>query len=73
MSTASSASSWPPAPRLADEHKLRGVIKDEMIALCCPLCFETFEKDPAKYLRSRALRKNSEDTHPPGSFSSFDQ
>jgi len=48
-------------------------IKDQMIALCCPLCFETFEKDPAKYLRRRALRKNSEDTHPPGSFSSFDQ
>ena len=22
-------------------------IEDQMIALCCPLCFETFEKDPA--------------------------
>jgi len=48
-------------------------IEGQMIALCCPLCFETFEKDPAKYLRRRAVRKISEDTHPPGSFSPFDQ
>jgi YHS domain-containing protein len=48
-------------------------IEGWMIALCCPLCFETFEKDPAKYLRRRAVRKISEDTHPPGSFSPFDQ
>ena len=47
-------------------------IEGEMIALCCPLCFETFEKDPAKYLRLRAVRKISEETRPPGSFSSFD-
>ena len=45
-------------------------IEGWMIALCCPLCFE---KDPAKYLRRRAVRKISEDTHPPGSFSLFDQ
>jgi hypothetical protein len=44
-----------------------------MIALCCPLCFETFEKDPTKHLRRRAVRKISEDTRPPGSFSPFDQ
>ena len=47
-------------------------IESQMIALCCPLCFETFEKEPAKYLRHRAARKLSEDVLPPGSFSSFD-
>jgi len=47
-------------------------IETEMIALCCPLCFDTFEKDPAKYLRLRAVRKLSESNHPPGSFSRFD-
>ena len=43
-------------------------IEGEMIALC----FETFENDPAKYLRHRAARKISEDIHPSGSFSLFD-
>ena len=47
-------------------------IDGEMIALCCPLCFETFEKDPSKYLRRRATRRLYDETHPPGSFSSFD-
>ena len=47
-------------------------IEGEMIALCCPLCFETFEKDPSKYMHRRTERKLSEGTHPPGSFSSFD-
>ena len=47
-------------------------IEGQMITLCCPLCSETFEKDPAKYVRRRAVRKLSEDTHPPGSFSPFD-
>jgi len=37
-------------------------IEGGMIALCCPLCLETFEKDPATYLRRRAVRKIS----PPG-------
>ena len=46
-------------------------IESQMIALCCPLCFETFEKEPAKYLGRRAVRKLSEDTLPPGSFSSL--
>src|SRR6266700_7118161 len=41
-------------------------IEGQMIALCCPLCFETFEKDPAKYLRRRAVRKISTDVLPPG-------
>lgn len=48
-------------------------IEDQMIALCCPLYFETSEKDPARYLRRRAVGKISEDKHPPGSFSPFDQ
>ncbi|MEO8043879.1 MAG: hypothetical protein ABI674_03150 [Spartobacteria bacterium] len=48
-------------------------IESQMIALCCPLCFETFEKEPAKYLRHRAARKLSEDVLPPGSLSFFDQ
>jgi hypothetical protein len=47
-------------------------IESQMIALCCPLCFETFGKDPAKYLRRRAAQKISEDTRAPGSFSLFD-
>ena len=29
----------------------------QTIALCCSLCFETFEIDPATYLRQRAARK----------------
>lgn len=37
------------------------------------LCFETFEQDPAKYLRCRAVRKVSDDKCPLGSFSLFDQ
>jgi hypothetical protein len=48
-------------------------IENTMIALCCPLCFETFEKDPAKYLGRRAVRKISEDNRPPGSFSVFEK
>ena len=47
-------------------------IEGEMIALCCPLCFETFEKNPAKYLSRRAVRKISDDKRPPGSFAPFD-
>ena len=26
-------------------------------AICCPLCFETFEKDPRRYLTLRRLRQ----------------
>jgi hypothetical protein len=43
-------------------------IEGEMIALC----FETFEKDPAKYLGRRAVRKISDDKRPAGSFAPFD-
>lgn len=45
-------------------------IEGQMIALCCPLCFETFQKAPAEYLGRRAVRKISDDKRPPGSFSS---
>ncbi len=31
-------------------------MEGKMVALCCPLCFETFEKDPKHYLRLRRLR-----------------
>jgi hypothetical protein len=48
-------------------------IESQMIALCCPLCFETFEKEPAKYLRRRAVCKIAQDKSPPGSFSSFEK
>ena len=28
----------------------------EMIALCCPLCFEVYQKNPQRFLALRALR-----------------
>ena len=31
-------------------------IENEMVALCCPLCFETFEKNPKRYLTLRRVR-----------------
>lgn len=30
-------------------------IQTEIIALCCPLCFETFEANPKRYLSLRRL------------------
>ena len=36
-----------------------------MIALCCPLCFETFNKDPKHYLMLRwANEANTRIIHP---------
>jgi hypothetical protein len=32
-----------------------------MIALCCPLCIETFNKDPMHYLKLRNARELSTD------------
>lgn len=32
-------------------------IGNEMIALCCPLCIETFNKDPKTYVERRMLQK----------------
>jgi hypothetical protein len=28
----------------------------EMIAICCPLCYETYQKKPSHYLALRAIR-----------------
>lgn len=42
-------------------------IEGNMIALCCPLCLETFQKDPQTYLRRRELRKIEESNLPPES------
>jgi hypothetical protein len=30
---------------------------NEMISICCPLCYETYQKKPSYYLALRALRK----------------
>lgn len=30
-----------------------------MIALCCPLCIETFNKDPVRYLKLRQMHELS--------------
>lgn len=46
--------------------------EDAMIALCCPLCIETFNKDPKPYLRRRGVRKLADDALPPGSSAHFD-
>ena len=32
-------------------------VGDRMVALCCPLCIETFKKDPKHYLMLRQFRK----------------
>lgn len=47
-------------------------VEGEMVALCCPLCLQTFQQDPAKYMRRRAVRKVTGDI-PPGGFSAFDK
>ena len=47
-------------------------VEGEMIALCCPLCFDTFNENPAKYMRRRALRKEAGDI-PPASFAALDE
>lgn len=33
-------------------------VEGEMVTICCPLCFENFEKDPKRYLSLRRLRGN---------------
>ena len=48
-------------------------VEGEMIALCCPLCFDTFKKDPATYIRRRAVRKISNDARPPGASRIFEE
>ena len=32
-------------------------VEGEMVAVCCPLCFENFEKNPKRYLSLRRLRR----------------
>lgn len=32
-------------------------VGDRMVALCCPLCIETFNKNPKHYLMLRQFRK----------------
>ena len=34
-------------------------VEGEMVAICCPLCFENFEKNPKRYLTLRMLRNPS--------------
>jgi predicted nucleic acid-binding Zn ribbon protein len=31
-------------------------VEGEMVAICCPLCFATFEKNPKHYLSLRRFR-----------------
>jgi len=31
--------------------------REEMVPLCCPLCMETFEKNPPVYFRRREMKK----------------
>jgi YHS domain-containing protein len=31
-------------------------VEGQMVAICCPLCFETFEKNPKHYLSLRRFR-----------------
>jgi ribosomal protein L24E len=32
-------------------------VEGEMVAICCPLCFETYEKNPKHYLNLQKLRR----------------
>jgi predicted nucleic acid-binding Zn ribbon protein len=32
-------------------------VEGEMVAICCPLCFENFEKHQKRYLSLRRLRR----------------
>jgi len=34
-------------------------VEDQMVALCCPLCFETFQKNPKQYLSLRRMRSQN--------------
>jgi len=33
---------------------------DDMVTLCCPLCFETFQKSPQEYVSRRKAREISQ-------------
>ena len=32
-------------------------VDEEMVAICCPLCFETYEKNPQRYLSLHRMRR----------------
>jgi len=32
-------------------------VDEEMIAICCPLCFETYEKNPQRYISLHRMRR----------------
>jgi len=34
-------------------------VEDQMVALCCPLCFETLQKNPKQYLSLRRMRSQN--------------
>jgi len=35
-------------------------IENRMVALCCPLCMDTFQKDPKHYLRMNVIHNLDE-------------
>lgn len=35
-------------------------IENRMVALCCPLCMDTFQKDPKQYMRMEEIHKLEE-------------
>ena len=34
-------------------------VDEEMVAICCPLCFETYEKNPQRYLSLHRMRREA--------------
>lgn len=32
-------------------------VDEEMVAICCPLCFETYENNPQRYLSLHRMRR----------------
>lgn len=41
-------------------------VEDRMVALCCPLCIETFNKNPKHYLTLRRIAEASRKISHPG-------
>jgi hypothetical protein len=39
-----------------DEASVHLKVESEMIAICCPMCYEVYQKKPSHYLALRALR-----------------
>jgi uncharacterized CHY-type Zn-finger protein len=40
----------------AEEASVHLKVETEMIAICCPLCYEFYQKKPSHYLALRAIR-----------------